>query len=222
VDLKLKIDFHFQISIFLKNVSRYVGTFKLSEMRKVIVSMNMTLDGYMSGADCELDWHFKRWNEEMARSVTQQLSRVDTILLGGVTYRGMAQYWTSNPINLLAPRDDLDFADMLNRYPKVVFSKSMSTVAWNNSRLAKRDLGEEVDELKHRRGKDMIIYGSGKIVSALTNIRLIDEFRIWLHPVVLGSGKPLFKELTGNLKLHLSRTETFSTGVVILYYEVEK
>jgi len=191
-------------------------------MRKVIVSMNMTLDGYMAGADCELDWHFRRWNEEMARSVAEQLSRVDTILLGGVTYRGMAQYWTSNPVNLLAPREDLDVADMLNRYPKVVFSKSMSTVTWNNSRLAKRDLGEEVDELKHRRGKDMIIYGSGNIVTALTKLKLIDEFRIWLHPVVIGCGKPLFKELTDNLTLHLFKTEKFSTGVVILYYGVEK
>ena len=118
-------------------------------MRKVIVSMNVTLDGFMAGPHCELDWHFKSWNEEMARATAEQLSCADTILLGGVTYRGMAQYWTSGPVNLMTPREDLDFADMLNRYPKVVFSKSMSTVSWNNARLAKRDIADEVDELKH-------------------------------------------------------------------------
>lgn len=191
-------------------------------MRKVIVSMNVTLDGYMAGPECELDWHFKSWNEEMARATAEQLSRADTILLGGITYRGMASYWTSTPVSLLAPREDLDFADMLNRYPKVVFSKSMSTVNWNNSRLAKKDIAVEVDELKHEPGKDMIIYGSGKIVTILTKLGLVDEFRMWVHPVVIGCGKPLFKDLQKALQLQLFKTETFGSGVVILFYEVKK
>ena len=191
-------------------------------MRKVIVSMNVTLDGYMAGPECELDWHFKSWNEEMARATAEQLSRADTILLGGITYRGMASYWTSTPVSLLAPREDLDFADMLNRYPKVVFSKSMSTVNWNNSRLAKKDISVEVDELKHEPGKDMIIYGSGKIVTILTKLGLVDEFRMWVHPVVIGCGKPLFKDLQKALQLQLFKTETFRSGVVILFYEVKK
>lgn len=193
---------------------------KHCSMRKVIVSMNVTLDGFMAGPACELDWHFKSWNEEMARSTAEQLSRADTILLGGITYRGMAKYWTSNPVNLLAPREDLDFAEMLNNYPKVVFSKTMSAVSWNNARLAKKDIAEEVDELKHKPGKDMIIYGSGKIVAALTRLGLVDEFRMWVHPVVIGSGKPLFKDLHKTLKLQLFKTETFGSGVVILFYEV--
>jgi len=191
-------------------------------MRKVIVSMNVTLDGYMAGPECELDWHFKSWNEEMARATAEQLSRADTILLGGITYRGMASYWTSTPVSLLAPREDLDFADMLNRYPKVVFSKSMSTVNWNNSRLAQKDIAVEVDELKHEPGKDMIIYGSGKIVTILTKLGLVDEFRMWVHPVVIGCGKPLFKDLQKALQLQLFKTETFRSGVVILFYEVKK
>ena len=191
-------------------------------MRKVIVSINITLDGFIAGPNRELDWHFKSWNEEMARSTPEQLSRADTILLGGVTYRGMAQYWAGNPVNLVAPREDLDFANMLHMYPKVVFSKSMSTVAWHNARLAKRSIGDEVQELKQREGKDIIIYGSGKIVAALTKLGLIDEFRMWVHPVVIGSGQPLFKKLTDRLNLHLFKTETFSSGVVILFYIVER
>ncbi|AEW03424.1 deaminase [Niastella koreensis] len=190
-------------------------------MRKVIVSMNVTLDGFMAGPDCGLDWHFKSWNEEMARATAEQLSRADTILLGGITYRGMAQYWNSNPVNLIRPREDLDFASMLNSYPKVVFSKSMTTVSWNNARLAKREIEEEVVELKHRDGKDMIVYGSGKIVATLTKLGLVDEFRMWVHPVVIGCGKPVFKELVEMLDLQLVKTEIFSSGVVILCYTVK-
>lgn len=190
-------------------------------MRKVIVSMNVTLDGFMAAPDCGLDWHFKSWNEEMARATAEQLSRADTILLGGITYRGMAQYWNSNPVNLVRPRGDLDFATMLNNYPKVVFSKTMTAVSWNNARIAQRDIGEEVSELKHRDGKDMIVYGSGKIVAALTKLGLVDEFRMWVHPVVLGCGRPLFKELPETLDLSLIKTEIFSSGVVILYYALK-
>jgi dihydrofolate reductase len=182
--------------------------------------MNVTLDGFMSGIDCGLDWHFKSWNEEMARATAEQLNEADTILLGGITYRGMAQYWNSDPVNMIRPREDLDFASMLNSYVKVVFSKSMTTVTWNNARLAKRNIGEEVSELKHRKGKDMIVYGSGKIVTALTKLGLVDEFRLWVHPVVIGCGKPVFKELSGILDLKLIKTQVFSSGVVILFYRV--
>jgi len=189
-------------------------------MRKVIVSMNVTLDGFMAAKDCGLDWHFRSWNEEMARATAEQLGKADTILLGGVTYRGMAQYWNSDPVNMIRPREDLDFATMLNSYPKVVFSKTMTTLTWNNARLAKRSIGDEVAELKRREGKDMIIYGSGKIVTALTKLGLVDEFRMWVHPVVIGCGKPVFKDLAGIVDLHLTKTEIFSSGVVILYYSV--
>jgi dihydrofolate reductase len=183
--------------------------------------MNVTLDGFMAGPQCELDWHFKSWNEEMARATAEQLGQADTIILGGITYRGMAQYWNANPVNMIRPREDLDFASMLNSYPKVVFSKSMSTVTWNNARLARRAINEEVNELKQRQGKDMIVYGSGKIVAALTKLGLVDEFRMWVHPVVIGCGKPVFKGVSGELDLELYKTETFGTGVVILYYTVK-
>jgi dihydrofolate reductase len=189
-------------------------------MRKVIVSMNVTLDGFMAGKDCGLDWHFRSWNEEMARATAEQLSKADTILLGGVTYRGMSQYWNSDPVNMIRPREDLDFASMLNSYPKVVFSKTMSAVSWHNSRLAKRNIGDEVSELKRREGKDMIIYGSGKIVTELAKLGLVDEFRMWVHPVVIGCGKPVFKDLAGMFDLQLVKTEIFSSGVVILFYSV--
>jgi dihydrofolate reductase len=191
-------------------------------MRKIIVSVNVTLDGYMAGPNCELDWHFNSWNDEMAESITEQLSKADTILLGRVTYKGMAQHFTSAPVSLLTPREDLGFAEMLNHYPKIVFSKTLTTVVWNNSKIVKGNMAREVIKLKQQAGKDMIIYGSGQLVASLTKLGLIDEYRIWVHPVVLGDGKPLFKEVQQKLNLSLYKTQAFSSGVVILYYEVKK
>jgi dihydrofolate reductase len=191
-------------------------------MRKIIVSVNVTLDGYMAGPKCELDWHFNTWTDEMAQSITEQLSKADTILLGRVTYTGMAKHWTSTPVGLLTPREDLDFADMLNHYPKIVFSKTLTTVTWNNSKILKGNIAKEVIKLKHQAGKDMIIYGSGQLVASLTKLGLIDEYRIWVHPVVLGDGKPLFKEVQQKLNLSLYKTQSFSSGVVILFYKVTR
>lgn len=181
----------------------------------------MTLDGFMAGPDCELDWHFSRWNDEMARSISEQLGQADTILLGRITYRGMARHWSAAPVSLTTPREDLDFADMLHHYPKIVFSETLLNVSWNNSRLLKGNIEKEVTKLKQQPGKDMIIYGSGRLVSSLTQLRLIDEYRLWVHPVILGSGKPLFRELQQMLPLSLYKTETFSSGVVILYYALK-
>lgn len=93
-------------------------------MRKLIVSINVTLDGFMAGPNCELDWHFNSWTLDMGEALAEQLSRADTILLGRVTYGGMARHFASAPASLNTPREDIDFADMLNHYPKIVFSKT--------------------------------------------------------------------------------------------------
>ena len=155
--------------------------------------MNVTLDGFMAGPNCELDWHFNYWDEEMARHAGEQLSKADTILLGRVTYNAMAKYWPSKMMDLLCPREDVAFAYMINGCQKVVFSKTLQHTTWNNSRLAKENIRKEIIKLKQQPGKDMIVYGSGSIVSALTRFGLIDEYILWLHPVVLGKGKMLFK-----------------------------
>jgi len=190
-------------------------------MRKVVVSMNVTLDGFMSGPNCELDWHFQSWTEEMAESLCEQLSKADTILLGRVTYDAMARYWPSQSLNPSYPRMDIAFAEMMNNYPKIIFSKKLLTTEWNNSRLVKGNILTEITKLKQAPGNDMIIYGSGKIVSFLSRLNLIDEYVLWIHPVILGKGDPLFK-LHNKLSLGLIKTRTFSTGVVVVYYKVLK
>jgi dihydrofolate reductase len=189
-------------------------------MRKLIVSINVTLDGFMAGPNCELDWHFNSWTHDMAEALAGQLSRADTILLGRVTYGGMARHFASAPASLNTPREDIDFADMLNHYPKVVFSKTMETAHWNNSQIVKGNVKRAVTKLKAQPGREMIIYGSGKLVASLRKLELIDEYRIWVHPILLGSGKPLFANNHEKVHLALYKTETFSSGVVLLYYKV--
>jgi dihydrofolate reductase len=188
-------------------------------MRKVIVSMNMTLDGFLSGPDCELDWHFQCWDQDMAMDAAEQLGRTDTILLGRVTYQAMAGYWSAQAVSLSAPRDDSDFADMMNRHAKIVFSRTLTAARWNNSRLAKRGVAAEIRWLKRQPGRDMILYGSGRLVSSLLRTGLVDEYRIWVHPVVLGRGKLFFGSLRSRIRLELFRQQIFRSGVVLLYYK---
>lgn len=176
----------------------------------------------MAGPNCELDWHFHYWNEEMARYAGEQLSNADTILLGRVTYCAMAKYWPSKTKDLLCPREDIAFADLINNCQKIVFSKTLENVSWSNSKLAKESIKTEITKLKQQPGKDMIVYGSGSIVSALSGSGLIDEYILWLHPVVLGKGKLLFKNTNTRPKLKLLNTRTFNTGVIILYYQLDR
>jgi dihydrofolate reductase len=187
-------------------------------MRKVIVSMNVTLDGFMSGPNCELDWHFQSWTAEMAEVACEQLGKADTILFGRVTYSAMARYWTSKTTNLTLAREDIDFADMLTYYNKVVFSKTLTALPWTNSRLVKENMADEIVRLKQQPGKDIIIYGSGSLVSTLVQSGLVDEYQIWVHPVLLGKGKPLFKGLHDRLHMKLFKTQKFRSGVVMLSY----
>jgi dihydrofolate reductase len=110
----------------------------------------------------------------------------------------------------------------MNNLSKIVFSKTLEKVDWKNSRLVKGNITEEILKLKQQPGKDMVIYGSGSIVSALTQLCLIDEYQIFVNPIVIGSGKPLFKGLKNRLNLELIKTKTFNCGVVLLHYQHAK
>lgn len=188
-------------------------------MRKVIVSMNVTLDGFIAGPNCELDWHFNSWTEEMAVLFCEELSRADTILLGRKTYVAMAKFWTTKVCSLSLSRDDIAFADMMNNYRKLVFSKTLDAAQWKNSGLVKGDIRQEILKLKAQTGKNIIIYGSGMLVSDLMEAKLVDEYILWVHPVALGNGKPLFRNLREKLFLQLKHIKPFDSGVVILYYQ---
>lgn len=188
-------------------------------MRKVIASINVTLDGYMSGPNCELDWHFEKWGPDLARAFGQQLADADTILLGRVTYSAMARYWPQKAYDYSFSREDIAFADMMNSYNKIVFTKTLTEPSWSNTRLVSGSLKTAIQKLKKQRGKDMIIYGSGKLIDSMVQLQLIDEYVLWIHPVILGRGKALFQLVSQKLPLQLIRTHHFQSGVVMLCYE---
>jgi dihydrofolate reductase len=197
-------------------------------MRKLIVSNLVSLDGYFEGPNRELDWFVVE--EEFLEYAKDLLRSVDTILFGRITYEGMASYWPTPA----AADNDPTITHKMNNLSKVVFSKTLSTVdpiiiGWNNSRLIKGNIAEEIRKMKEegglpagQAGKDMVIFGSGSIVSALTRLGLIDEYRIIVNPVILGKGNPLFNGIKDKFNLELIKTKTLKSGVVIFYYQPEK
>jgi dihydrofolate reductase len=186
-------------------------------MRKVILSNMVTLDGFFEGPNKELDWHIVDMG--LNHYANDLLSNVDALLFGRVTYQLMADYWPAAATNPSTPKSDLEIADKMNNLPKIVFSKTLQEVKWNNSRLVKENIAEEISKMKQQPGKDMVIFGSGSIVSTFMQHGLIDEYRIIVNPVVLGNGKPLFKGIKDKQNLKLLKTRVFGSGVVILYYQ---
>ena len=178
-------------------------------MRKVIVSNLMSLDGFFEGPNHELDWFVV--DEEFFAYARDMLRGVDTIVFGRKTYQHMADYWPS------APADEI--ADQMNNLPKIVFSRTLESAEWQNSTLVKSDAIAEISKLKQLPGKDMVILGSASLASFLLQQGLIDEYRVILNPVLLGSGRPLFQDVKQRLRLKLSSTKLFGSGVVVLYYQ---
>ena len=182
-------------------------------MRKVIFQMMVSLDGFFEGPNREIDWHVV--DKEFNDYANELLGSVGALLFGRVTYQLMADYWPS----LSAAKDDPVIADKMDNLPKIVFSRTLGKVAWKNTRLVKENAVEEVAKLKQQPGKDLAIFGSSDLALALIQKDLIDEFRIFVNPVVLGGGKSLFNGIKGRLNLKLIKTKTFRSGNVLLYYQ---
>lgn len=180
-------------------------------MRKVVVWNLVTLDGYFEGGKGELDWFVV--NEEFIEASRDMFKEFDTILFGRKTYRMMEKYWP------MADDNDPTITHHMNKLPKIVFSKTLAKAEWNNSKIIKENIAEEIHEMKKLPGKDMVIFGSGEIVSFLTNQGLIDEYRIILNPVILGGGNPMFKNINVNVKMNLIKSKKLKSGVMILFYQ---
>lgn len=171
----------------------------------------IALDGFFEGPKRELDWH--NVDSEFNEFADRQLSTVDTLLFGRVTYQMMASFWPT------ATESDPIIANKMNSLAKLVFSRTLSTVDWNNSRLIKGNIAEEVSKLKNQPGKDIAILGSAAILSALMEANLIDEHRLMIAPIILGAGNPLFSNLERRHPLKLLRSMTFKSGNVLLVYQ---
>jgi dihydrofolate reductase len=185
-------------------------------MRKIITTTWVTLDGFIAGPNGEMDWVIV--DEEMGKYEDDMVSAADTLLLGRVTYQSFAGSWPHVPDNPAVSPEEKEYARKVNAMRKIVFSRTLDSVEWNNSRLVKEVVPEEIEQLKHEPGRDMVIYGSASLVRTLTNLGLIDEYQILVHPVILGSGKPLFQDIKDQVKLKLANTKTHPSGVVVLSY----
>jgi dihydrofolate reductase len=186
-------------------------------MRKIIVTMWISLDGFIAGPNEAMDWVLV--DDEMGQYEDSMVSNADTLLLGRVTYDSFAGAWPYVPDNPDASEGEKAYARIVNALQKVVFSKSLEKAEWHNSKLMREVNPEEIEKLKQEPGKDIVIYGSASIIQQLTNLGLIDEYQLLVHPVVLGSGKPLFKDIKDKINLKLIKTQTFNSGVVGLYYQ---
>lgn len=184
-------------------------------MRRIIVSMNVTLDGFMAASDGGLDWHLHNWTTDMADLLAQQLNDADTILLGRNTYSAMAAYWPAVSTGLRLSRDDLAYATLINSCQKVVCSTTLKNPRWENSRVISSNIHQEILKLKELPGKSIIVYGSHTLVQYLSKFNLVDEYLLWLYPVIIGRGAPLFSHPQ---KLELLGSKTLSSGVVVLRY----
>ena len=185
-------------------------------MRKIIFQMMTTVDGFFEGPNRELDWHVV--DDEFSHYAIDLLNSVDTILFGRLTYQMMAEYWQSGK----AAADDPVIAERMNTLPKMVFSTTLENTDWSNTRLVRNNVAGELMKMKEQPGRNMVIFGSSNLAVSLTKLGLIDEYRIVVNPIVLGSGKALLQGLQGRLTLKLVTSRTFASGNVLLCYRPDK
>jgi dihydrofolate reductase len=178
-------------------------------MRKVIAAINMTVDGFCDHTagipDEEIHYHY-----------ADLLNNADTILYGRTTYQLM-EFWRTILEKPSEEKSMNDFAAAIDKIQKIVFSHTLKNVDWKSASLATRSLEEEVSELKQQSEKDILV-GSPGLILALTKLNLIDEYQLCVHPVIVGNGLQLFKDIDKTI-LNLVNTKIFSCGAVILYYE---
>ena len=182
-------------------------------MRKVIFSINITVDGFADHTAGIAD-------DELHKFFADLLGDMGIVLLGRKTYEMMASYWPHAREDPKSTKSEIEFADRYNSIEKVVFSQTLNEVNWNNTSLNKGDLISETLKLKNQIGKS-ISAGSLSIASALAEKNLIDEYIILIHPVILGKGKPVFESLNRMIKLKLIDTKVFNSGAVVLHYKKE-
>jgi dihydrofolate reductase len=180
-------------------------------MGRLIAAINMTLDGFCDHTAGIAD-------DEIHRHYAELLGNADTILFGRITYQLMERYWPSVVKHPTGKKPIDDFAVIIDNILKIVFSRTLTNVEWKNTRLKEEGLKEEVVELKQQAGKNILV-GSPSLIVGLTQLELIDEYQLTVHPIVLGSGLPLFNNVKKRINLKLLNTKRFGCGAVTLYYE---
>lgn len=178
-------------------------------MRRLILWNIISLDGFYEGPGHDISWLAASWGEELEAFSIEQGDDAGTLLFGRMTYELMVNHW---------PSAEGAVADFMNALPKVVASKTLKKADWNNTRVINDDIPGEVEKLKRESGKNIYIFGSGKLAATLAQHGLIDEVRIGVNPLILGGGTSLFTGWPKNMNLQLIECRPLKCGVVILKY----
>jgi dihydrofolate reductase len=175
-------------------------------VRKVVLGVNMTVDGYMGGPRGELDWMFPQFSGGYMRSTAEALGEIDTFLMGRVAYESMAPYW---------PNATDEIAPIMNDAVKYVFSATLAEVEWSNTKVVTGDPVNLIAELRGRRGRNIGIVGGSRFAQHIVQANLVDEYRLAIHPLALGDGLRLFP---GPCSLTMSHSQMFDGGLVVNTY----
>ena len=185
-------------------------------MKKLLLQVQISVDGYIAGPNGEMDWMTWNWDDELKQYVNDLTDSIDTILLGRKMAGGFISHWS----NVLTTPEDpsFEFAKKMIDKPKVVFTKTLGTSEWDNTSLAKGDIAEEIKKVKSQDGTDIIVYGGAGFVSSLVTHNLIDEYHLFINPAVMGNGMAIFKDIEQRLNLQLVKSTAFACGIVVSTY----
>lgn len=186
-------------------------------MKKLIMQLELTLDGFYAGPNEEFDWF--SLDQDQWKMKVDLFNTIDTVLLGRKNYVGFGGYWPTVVNHPDASETDIKFSRWLDEIPKVVFSKTLEKAEWHHSRLVKDHLAEEIAKLKQESGKNILIMSSSSVAQECMKHDLIDEYWLGIHPVTLGKGLPLFRE---RVKLELLNSMVFGSGQVFLHYATQR
>ena len=179
--------------------------------------MHTSLDGFVAGPKGELDW--AKIDDEMFDFVATMTDEADTALYGRVTYEMMQSYWPKAGEQPNASKHDKEHSAWYNKVSKIVLSKTISEKGLDNTTVISGQLADNINKIKKQDGKNILIFGSPGASRSLLNGGLIDEFWLFVNPIILGQGMPLFKDIPGTTKLKLVESKTFACGVIALHYE---
>ena len=179
--------------------------------------MHTTLDGFVAGPNGEMDWI--NADEEMFDLAGQRTNESDTALYGRVTYQMMDSYWPTAADKPQATKHDIEHSNWYNKVTKVVISKTMKGADLPRTKIISEDVFNEIKKMKQASGKDILIFGSPSVVHSLMEDELIDDYWLFVNPILLGEGIPLFKNIKHRIKLNLVKTIPFNSAVICLHYE---
>ena len=189
-------------------------------MRNLIFFMHITLDGFVAGTNGELDW--AKVDEELFDFVATMTANADGALYGRITYQLMESYWPTAAEQPNASKHDREHAAWYNKVSKVVLSTTLNETELINTKVFKENISDSINELKQQEGKNILIFGSPTASLSLLNLGLIDELWLFVNPIILGEGMPLFKKVNEKIILELVETKTFSCGVIALHYKTKR